>query len=193
MIKKLSIALLVLCSLCLVGCNDVDGGPNSHIVRHYNSDNIAEYKIFYDTFCEYNEERYLMPESNGSIKFTYFFDCMGISREIKEKGDRVDYISVGVYFEIEKITDYLEAEIFDGEKLGFQACNIADKYDYVFSHLSEIGYRINNPDNEDNQSISIIIGDIEIACKSIGVTTFTDDENFNTVMDKIISAYKGGL
>lgn len=210
MIKKLSIALLVLCSFCLVGCNvqnadtdsennenyndDYDGGPGGRVVRNYNYDNFEEYNIFYNVFCKNNQERYLIPENNDLIEINYFFNCIGVYSEIEEKGDSVDYDFVFASFQIEKLTDYLETEIFGGQKLEFQACDIADKYDYVCNYLSEISYRVNKPDMyEHNQSISIVIGDIELARTGIGISNFIKDKNFNTVMDIIISAYKGGI
>lgn len=189
-IKKLSAILLILLSLCFVGC-DVPKG-DSFLVTH-NFDNYGDYKSFYNNFCEYNQERYIMPQDTESIEFIYNFTGVADIEYLNTDYNYLDFRDASTSFEIKDIKKESETENHEYFLIGFSACNIADEYDYVCSHLYEIGFRINKPDMyKHNQSISIVIGDIEIAHTGIGASDFIEDKNFITVMDKIISAYKGG-
>lgn len=188
MIKKLSIALLVLCLFCLVGCNVPDG--DSFLVTH-DFDNYGDYTTFYDNFCEYNQERYIMPQDTESIEFIYHFTGVASAEYCNTDYNYLDYWHVFMSLKVISIENQFETEKPKNCLIEFSVRNIADEYDYVCNHLTEISYRVNNPKDKWNQSISIIIGEIEVASTGFGSNNFEDNE-LNTLMDNIISAYKGG-
>lgn len=186
MIKKLSIVLLVLFSCCCsVGCNE----PNrSRVVRHYNFESYEEYEEFYDIFCDYNQERYVVPRSSASIEITYFFNSVADYDELRTKGYHVNYFHAYMYFEVNNLADQFENEELASYRLKFEAYNVADEYDEVCNNLSEVSFKVKT--EQYSQTISIFIGDIEVARSYIDTSISIEDANFTGVMDKIISAYK---
>lgn len=190
MIKKIGIALLFLVFCCFVGCNDYSDGDGL-VVRQYYFDNYEQYGEFYEIFCDYNPERYVIPENNDSIEFTYFFNGVADYNELETKGYYVDYHTTYISFEVKNLTDQFKTENFGNNKLEFQAVDIENKYDEVYNNFSQIRYKVNT--NQVGKPISIFIGDIEVARTVYGADIFVEDENFTTVMNKIIFAFKGDL
>ena len=131
-----------------------------------------------------------MPENNDSIEFTYFFNGVADIEYVNTDGYYIDYRFVYMSFKVINLTDQFRNEKLANFELEIKAYDIADEYDYVCSKLSEISYKVKN-DNY-SKAISIFIGDIEVAGTGYGADVFVEDENFNEVMNKIISAFKGG-
>lgn len=187
MIKKLSIALLVLCSFCFVGCNVPDG--DSFLVTH-DFDNYGDYKTFYDNFCEYNQERYIMPQNTESIEFVYHFTGVADIEYCNTDYNYLDYWHVFMSFEIKEITEQSEIANSEYFLIKFSARNIADEYDYVCNNISQI--RCDVKTDNISEAIGIYVGDIEVASTDFGLRIDNEYE-FDLLKNKIISAYKGGL
>lgn len=180
MIKKLSIALLVLCSFCFVGCETKDF--DDIMTRKYEFDNYEEYETFYDNFCKYNQARYIMPKNNDSIEFTYFFSATTWKSNADKDEFTLNYLDSGAAVGVKGLSGYT---------LFIDAYDVYYKYDDVIDNISEISYVVDDNPYRENKEIKFFIGYTEIASAKEVTNEFIDSDGFTELMDKIISAYKG--
>lgn len=190
MIKKLSIALLVLCSLCFVGCNVKDTVKDDCFEITHDFNNFSEYKTFYENFCEYNQERFIMPQDTESLEIVYGFDGVAHIKDLNTDESIIDYSTAYMQFSIKDSTEQSGNDNIDEFLFVFQSYNIAKGYDYVCNNLAQIRYEVDAP--FDSKFVSIYVGNIKVADTVYNVLIDNEDE-FELLMDKIIAAYKGGL
>lgn len=183
--KKLSIALLVLCSLCLVGCTNETVHGDDLFSRIYEFDNYEDYKVFYDNFCKYNEQaKFIVPKSTEQIEFNYVFHVTAFKKDEDKDEFTLKYFNACVCAEVKNLSGY---------NLIIEAYNVYYDDDSEINNIAEIRYIVKYDKYRDLNDIDFYIGYSEIARIYEVTNEIVNSDGFTILMNNILEAYKGGV
>lgn len=140
------LALPILLNSCNDSENsDVEGGPNSRIVGLYEFDSSSEYLNFYETFKEYNQERFLCPLDFYDNSLTYYFRTEGIKySDFYSNRYDIDFDLMNMFFGFKLDDIEIKFETFDLSNIDVSFSDFSISYDFAKTNKkSQVNYYIN--------------------------------------------------
>lgn len=180
-------------ALCLTGCavnnnsedySDIDGGPNARIVGLYEFDSSYDYLNFYETFKEYNTERFICPMDFHNNYFNYYFRTEGINyNDFHSNRYDIDFDLINMFFEFELNDIKIKFETFDLSNTDISFNNFSISYDFAKSNKkSQVNYYINDISFAKTQWLSDDIVNNSVFANKLDSLTLFLEEGVNYVL-----------
>lgn len=186
-------ATITLCLTSLIGCavnnnsedySDIDGGPNSRIVGLYEFDSSSDYLNFYETFKEYNTERFLCPMGFHNNSLNYYFRTEGINyNDFHSNRYDIDFDLINMFFEFELNDIKIKFETFDLSNTDISFNNFSISYDFAKSNKKiQVNYYINDISFAKTQWLSDDIVNNSVFANKLDSLTLFLEEGVNYVL-----------